>query len=114
MRGAEPWILRQLDRSKLDQRVQQLVDRRFSQLRIGGLCRPPDGAQLQPQDASRRESETVVSGLAVHEESTAARGSVGDAGAVASTLFADDKDQPDSSLSLAAKEISRRDLSGQN
>src|SRR6185436_6575296 len=71
MRSTEDRIARELDRSQIYQRVDQLVDRRFAELRKRRMGRPPVRAQLEAEDAARGEAEPVVRRLAVDQESAA-------------------------------------------
>ena len=52
-------------------------------------------AQLEPENAARRQAEAVVGRLAVDQEAAAGRDVVRDARAVAAAFFADDEDESD-------------------
>ena len=115
MRSTEHRIGRQLDRPQLDQRVDQLVDRRFAELRKRRVRRAPARAQLEAQDAARREAEPVVGRLAVDQEPAAAgRRLVRRARAVAAALLADDEQQADARFAVAPQPIGRRHLRREN
>ena len=116
MRPAEHRILGQDDRAQLHERVDQLVDRRLAELGKRRMRRAPRGAQLQPQDAARREPQPIVGRLAVDEIAALLLGrrSVGDARAVAAPLLADDEDEGDARFPVAPQTSGRRDLGGQD
>src|SRR5438067_6443364 len=114
MRAAQHRIYRQLDGAKFDQRIDQLVDRRLPEVREGGMGRAPRGAQLQTENPARRETEAIVSRLAVDQETAAVGSLVRGPRAVAPPLFADDKDQTDAPFALADQPIRGRDLRGEN
>src|SRR3982074_2914920 len=74
----------------------------------------PGGAELEPQDAARREPEPAVGRLAVDKKPASVRGLVRHPRAVAASLLAAQKQQPAARLPCAAKRVGRRDLRGKN
>ena len=99
MRAAEQRIVRQRHAANHHQRIEQLVDRRLAELGKRRVRRAPVGVQPHAQEAARRRAETVVGRLAVDQKANAVRRLlVGDAGAVAAPLLADDEQQRDSRL----------------
>jgi hypothetical protein len=109
VRASENGIVRQCDRSQLDQRVDQFVDRRLAELGKRRMCRPARRREPQAQDAACCASEAAVGRLAVHEKpAVARRGGVRRARAVAAALFADDEDQANARFPVTLQPIGRR------
>ena len=116
VRLSEHRIGRQRDRPQLDQRVDQLVDRRLAELGKRRVRGAAAGAQPEPEDAARREAETVVGRLAVDQKPRAAIAAavVRHARAVAAALLADDEHQADARFAVAPQLLGRRDLRREN
>ena len=110
VRAAEVGIGRQRDASQLDERIDQLVDRRFAQLGKRRVRRAPARHQPEPQGAARRQRQPVVGRLAVDEEPRTRRREVRRARAVAAALLADDEQQADALLAGAPQAVDGRDL----
>ena len=94
MRAAEHRIGRQRRSTRsVDQRVDQLVDRRFAELRKRRVRGAAGRAQLQTEDAARRERRAGCRSARRRSGTGCVRGRrlVRDARAVAAALFADDE-----------------------
>ena len=115
VRAAQLDVLGQLYAAHHHQRVQQLVDRRFPQLRKRRVRGAARRHQLHAQDAAGGDAEPVVGGLAVDQVAHARRRAlVGDAGAVAAALFADHEQQRDARFPALAQPLRGRHLRRQD
>ncbi len=82
---------RQVPQARQD--VDQLVDRRVPQLRVGGVGRPPLGREGEIEIPLRAQGEPVLGGLAVDQVAGPPGVAVGHLGADAVRLLADDEQQ---------------------
>jgi hypothetical protein len=76
---------------KSSQRLQQLVDGRFSKLRIGGMRHAALGDDFHPQSSFRSNRKAILRRLAIDEKLASASMLIGNLRALAVSFFAHQK-----------------------
>src|SRR5512146_1809711 len=105
----EVWILGQWNAADALECVQQLLDCRLAQLRVGGVRHASIRKKLQPQRALGRLAQPIAGRLTIHQEASSRGMLVGVLGAGAVALFADQEQQP-GAMPVAAKLLRGGDL----
>ncbi len=107
---AEIGIDRKRQATQLDERVDELLDRRLALLRDRRMRRPPGRGQPHAQDPARRRRQPAVGRLAIDQEPAAIGNRIRRHRTVTAPLLADDKQQPDPPLAGSPQPLGGRDL----